>query len=30
LITHAPPGPFTPAPFGFAKIVLRKCDVSVA
>jgi MFS transporter, DHA2 family, multidrug resistance protein len=29
LITRAPPGPFTPAPFGFAKGVLRKCGVSV-
>jgi hypothetical protein len=30
LITRAPPGPFTPAPFGFAKMVLRKCGVAVA
>ncbi|MDN3277181.1 MFS transporter [Frankia sp. RB7] len=30
LITRAPPGPFTPAPFGFAKTVLRKCGVKVA
>jgi len=30
LITRAPPGPFTPAPFGFAKNVLRKCGVSVS
>jgi DHA2 family multidrug resistance protein len=30
LITRAPPGPFTPAPFGFAKMVLRKCGVSAA
>ena len=30
LITRAPPGPFTPEPFGFAKMVLRKCGVSVA
>jgi DHA2 family multidrug resistance protein len=30
LITRAPPGPFTPAPFGFAKMLLRKCGVSVA
>ncbi|WP_375311857.1 MFS transporter [Bradyrhizobium sp. A5] len=30
LITRAPPGPFTPAPFGFAKSVLRKCGVRVA
>ena len=29
LITRAPPGPFTPEPFGFAKNVLRKCGVSV-
>ncbi len=29
LITRAPPGPFTPAPFGFAKSVLRKCGVTV-
>jgi DHA2 family multidrug resistance protein len=29
LITRAPPGPFTPAPFGFAKMLLRKCGVSV-
>ena len=29
LITRAPPGPFTPAPFGFAKAVLRKCGISV-
>lgn len=29
LITRAPPGPFTPAPFGFAKTVLRKCGVRV-
>jgi MFS transporter, DHA2 family, multidrug resistance protein len=30
LITRAPPGPFTPAPFGFAKNVLRKCGVSLS
>lgn len=30
LITRAPPGPFTPAPFGFAKTVLRKCGVPVS
>ncbi|MET4387000.1 DHA2 family multidrug resistance protein [Bradyrhizobium sp. F1.4.3] len=30
LITRAPPGPFTPAPFGFAKMLLRKCGVQVA
>jgi len=29
LITRAPPGPFTPAPFGLAKGLLRKCGVSV-
>ena len=30
LITRAPPGPFTPAPFGFAKNILRRCGVRVA
>ena len=30
LITRAPPGPFTPAPFGFAKMLLRKCGVPVS
>jgi len=30
LITRAPPGPFTPEPFGFAKTVLRKCGVTVS
>jgi MFS transporter, DHA2 family, multidrug resistance protein len=30
LITRAPPGPFTPEPFGFAKMVMRKCGMSVA
>ena len=30
LITRAPPGPFTPAPFGFAKSVLRKCGATVS
>jgi len=30
LVTRAPPGPFTPAPFGFAKNVLRKCGVTVS
>jgi MFS transporter, DHA2 family, multidrug resistance protein len=30
LITRAPPGPFTPAPFGFTKGVLRKCGVAVS
>ncbi len=29
LITRAPPGPFTPAPFGFAKGLLRRCGVAV-
>jgi DHA2 family multidrug resistance protein len=29
LITRAPPGPLTPAPFGFAKAVLRRCGVAV-
>ena len=29
LITRAPPGPFTPAPFKVAKAVLRKCGVAV-
>jgi len=30
LITRAPPGPFTPEPFGFAKNLLRKCGVTVS
>jgi DHA2 family multidrug resistance protein len=30
LMTRAPPGPFTPAPFGFAKNILRRCGVRVA
>ena len=30
LITRAPPGPLTPAPFDFAKGLLRKCGVSVS
>ncbi|SDO18579.1 MFS transporter [Afipia sp. GAS231] len=30
LITRAPPGPLAPAPFGFAKSLLRKCGVSVS
>jgi DHA2 family multidrug resistance protein len=30
LMTRAPPGPFTPAPFGFAKDILRRCGVRVA
>jgi MFS transporter, DHA2 family, multidrug resistance protein len=29
LVTRAPPGPFTPEPFGAAKAVLRKCGVAV-
>jgi DHA2 family multidrug resistance protein len=29
LITRAPPGPFTPAPFGFARSVMRRCGLSV-
>jgi len=29
LITRAPPGPLTPAPFGFAKGVLRRCGIAV-
>jgi DHA2 family multidrug resistance protein len=29
LMTRAPPGPFTPEPFGVAKAVLRKCGVAV-
>jgi MFS transporter, DHA2 family, multidrug resistance protein len=29
LITRAPPGPFTPAPFQVAKAVLRRCGVSL-
>jgi MFS transporter, DHA2 family, multidrug resistance protein len=29
LITRAPPGPFTPAPFGFARTVLSKCGVQL-
>jgi MFS transporter, DHA2 family, multidrug resistance protein len=28
-ITRAPAGPFTPAPFGFAKGVLRRCGVTL-
>jgi DHA2 family multidrug resistance protein len=27
LVTRAPPGPFTPAPFGFARMLLRRCGV---
>ncbi|NVL83671.1 hypothetical protein, partial [Escherichia coli] len=30
LITRAPPGPFTPEPFGLAKNLLRRCGVSVS
>ncbi len=30
LIKRAPPGPFTPEPFGFAKSLLRKCGVEIA
>jgi DHA2 family multidrug resistance protein len=30
LMTSAPPGPFTPEPFGAAKAVLRKCGVAVS
>jgi MFS transporter, DHA2 family, multidrug resistance protein len=29
LITRAPPGPFTPEPFGAAKAVMRKCGLAV-
>jgi DHA2 family multidrug resistance protein len=29
LMTRAPPGPFTPAPFGAAKAVLRKCNEAI-
>jgi MFS transporter, DHA2 family, multidrug resistance protein len=29
LVTRAPPGPFTPAPFGFARMLLRRCGVKV-
>ena len=29
LITRAPPGPFTPEPFGVAKAVMRKCGLAV-
>jgi MFS transporter, DHA2 family, multidrug resistance protein len=29
LMTRAPPGPFTPEPFGVAKALLRKCGVDV-
>src|ERR1700726_2004071 len=30
LIKRAPPGPFTPAPLGFAKALMRWCGVSVS
>jgi MFS transporter, DHA2 family, multidrug resistance protein len=30
LMTRAPPGPFTPEPFGLAKAFLRKCGASIA
>ena len=30
LITRAPPGPFTPEPFKFAKLVLRRCGVKIS
>ncbi|UPJ62533.1 MFS transporter [Bradyrhizobium sp. 191] len=30
LVTRAPTGPFTPAPFGFARMLLRKCGVRAA
>ena len=30
LITRAPPGPFTPEPFGFAKNIIRRCGVTVS
>jgi hypothetical protein len=30
LMTRAPPGPFTPEPFGAARAVLRKCGVAVS
>jgi DHA2 family multidrug resistance protein len=29
LMTRAPPGPFTPEPFGAAKAVLRKCNEAI-
>ena len=29
-ITRAPTGPFTPAPFGFAKALIRRCGLSVS
>jgi MFS transporter, DHA2 family, multidrug resistance protein len=30
LIRRAPPGPFTPAAFGFAKALMRRCAVSIS
>jgi len=30
LITRAPPGPFTPEPFKFAKLVLRRCGMRLS
>jgi MFS transporter, DHA2 family, multidrug resistance protein len=30
LMTRAPPGPFTPQPFGVAKALLRKCGIAVS
>jgi DHA2 family multidrug resistance protein len=30
LMTRAPPGPFTPAPFGFARNMLRRCGMQIA
>jgi MFS transporter, DHA2 family, multidrug resistance protein len=30
LMTRAPPGPFTPQPFGVAKAILRKCGIAVS
>ncbi|MEY9881264.1 MFS transporter [Bradyrhizobium sp. USDA 328] len=30
LVSRAPTGPFTPAPFGFARMLLRKCGVRAA
>jgi len=30
LITRAPPGPFTPEPFKFAKLVLRRCGMRIS
>ena len=29
LMTRAPPGPFTPEPFGVAKAFLRKCGADI-